>query len=75
MIIFAEIRALFASPGEDYRREFGCSFNNNKQQQDAGYTSGGEKTLQEKVSDVTIEAQNEWGLMANSERQYWGEGG
>ena len=56
MIIFAEIRALFASPGEDYRREFGCSFNSNNQQQDAGYTSGGEKTLQEKVSDVTIEA-------------------
>ena len=56
MIIFAEIRALFASPGEDYRREFGCSFNNSKQQQNKDFTSGGEKTFQEKVSDVTIEA-------------------
>ena len=55
MIIFAEIRAVFASPEEDYRKEFGCCFNNNNQQQNADFTSGGEKTLQEKVSDVTIE--------------------
>ena len=55
MIIFAEMRALFASPREDYRKEFGCSFNHYKQQQELHFASGGEKTLQEQVSDVTIE--------------------
>ena len=55
MIIFAEMRAVFASPRVDYWKDFGCSFNINKQQQNADFTSGGEKTLQEKVSDVTIE--------------------
>ena len=55
MIIFAEMRAVFASPRVDYWKDFGCCFNNSNQQQNADFTSGGEKTLQEKVSDVTIE--------------------
>ena len=55
MIIFAEMRAVFASPRVDYRKDFGWSLNNNNQQRNADFTSGGEKTLQEKVSDVTIE--------------------
>ena len=55
MVIFAEMRALFASPRAHYSSKFGFTFNDNNQQQEAGYTSGGEKTLQEQVSDVTIE--------------------
>ena len=55
MIIFAEMRALFVSPREDYSSEFGFTFNNNREEQGADFTSGGEKTLQEQVSDVTIE--------------------
>ena len=55
MIIFAEMRAVFASPRVDYWKDFGWSLNHNKQQQELQFASGGEKTLQEKVSDVTIE--------------------
>ena len=55
MIIFAEMPAMFASSREDYSSEFGFTFNHNNQQQEADFTSGGEKTLQEQVSDVTIE--------------------
>ena len=56
MIIFAEMRALFASPQADYSSEFGFTFNYDRKKQEAYFTSGGEKTLQEQVSDVTIEA-------------------
>ena len=75
MFIFAEMRALFASPRADYRKEFGCSLNHNNQQQELDYASGGEKTLQEQVSDVTIEAWNQRRLMDNSLWGYWGEEG
>ena len=43
MIIFAEMRALFASPREDYSSKFGFTFNNNRKEQEADFTSGGEK--------------------------------
>ena len=49
MIIFAEMRALFASPREDYSSEFGFTFNYNRKKQEADYTSGGEKTLHREI--------------------------
>ena len=70
MIIFAEMRALFASPRDITEAKFGFTFNNNSKQQEADLTSRDEKTLQGEVSDVTIEAEIEWRLMVNSLREY-----